>query len=60
MRHHAKSVRAFIGAKDFTASVSFYKDLEFEEFIISKTMTYFKIFDTSGVCLQNAYVENLR
>ncbi len=58
MKHQAKSVRAFIGAKDFEVSRTFYKDLGFEESVISKSMSYFKIFETLGFYLQDAYVED--
>ena len=58
MKHQAKSVRAFIGAKDFEVSRNFYKDLGFQEFIISKNMSYFKIFEALGFYLQDAYVED--
>jgi hypothetical protein len=58
MIHIAKSIRAFIGAKNYDLSRSFYKDLGFEESIISKEMSYFKIFETLGFYLQDAYVED--
>jgi catechol 2,3-dioxygenase-like lactoylglutathione lyase family enzyme len=58
MKHQAKSVRAFIGAKDFEVSRSFYKDLGFEESSISKNMSYFNIFETLGFYLQDAYVKD--
>lgn len=58
MKHSAKSVRAFIGAKDFDLSRSFYRDLGFEESIIFKNMSYFKIVDTLGFYLQEAYVKD--
>lgn len=58
MNHHSKSVRAFIGAKNFEISRAFYTDLGFEEYVISKDMSYFKIFETLGFYLQNAYVED--
>ena len=58
MKHLSKSVRAFIGAKDFQVSRSFYRDLGFEESVISKSMSYFKIFETLGFYLQDAYVED--
>jgi hypothetical protein len=57
MKHIAKSIRAFIGAKDFEESRLFYKDLGFEEFIASKDMSYFKVSDNVGFYLQNAYVK---
>jgi catechol 2,3-dioxygenase-like lactoylglutathione lyase family enzyme len=56
MNHQAKSVRTFIGAKNFEESRSFYKDLGFEESVISKNMSYFKIFETMGFYLQDYYV----
>lgn len=58
MRHRAKSVRTFIGAKDYNASRAFYIDLGFEEHIISKDMSYFKIFDAMGFYLQDYYARD--
>jgi len=58
MKHQAKSVRTFIGSKDFEVSRNFYKDLGFQESIISKNMSYYKIFETLGFYLQDAYVED--
>jgi catechol 2,3-dioxygenase-like lactoylglutathione lyase family enzyme len=58
MKHNAKSIRAFIGAKDFEASRSFYRDLGFQESVISKDMSYFKVFETLGFYLQEAYVKD--
>jgi hypothetical protein len=58
MNHHSKSVRTFIGAKNFKESRNFYKDLGFEESIISKDMSYFKIFETLGFYLQDYYVKD--
>ena len=58
MKHNAKSIRAFIGAKDYELSRSFYKDLGFEESIIPGNMSYFKINETLGFYLQNAYVKD--
>ena len=58
MQHQAKSVRAFIGAKDFEESRNFYKDLGFEESIISKGMSYFKIYDDLGFYLQDYYTKD--
>jgi hypothetical protein len=58
MTHQAKSVRAFIGAKDFNVSRNFYKDLGFQESVISNAMSYFKISGTLGFYLQNAYVKD--
>jgi hypothetical protein len=58
MKHVAKSISSFIGAKNFEESRLFYKDLGFEESVISKSMSYFKVTDTLGFYLQNAYVKD--
>ncbi len=58
MKHAAKSIRAFIGAKNFDESRQFYKDLGFEESILSKSMSLFKVSDKLGFYLQNAYVKD--
>ncbi len=58
MKHNAKSVRAFIGAINFEESRSFYKDVGFEESVLSGSMSYFKINPTLGFYLQNAYVKD--
>ena len=58
MKHQANSIRTFLGSKDFEISRSFYKDLGFKESIISKNMSYFKIFETLGFYLQDAYVKD--
>ena len=57
MRHHAKSIRAFIGAKDFEVSRRFYRDLGFVENVISPDMSYFAA-DGLGFYLQAAYVKD--
>lgn len=57
MIHHAKSIRTFIGAKDFNLSRSFYKDLGFKENVLSEKMSYFEA-DNLGFYLQNAYVKD--
>lgn len=58
MKHTAKSIRAFIGAKNFEESRLFYKELGFEEARIFKDMSYFKISSALGFYLQNAYVKD--
>jgi hypothetical protein len=58
MKHGAKSIRGFIGAKNFNESRSFYKELGFEESMISKDMSYFRVTDKLGFYLQNAYVKD--
>jgi catechol 2,3-dioxygenase-like lactoylglutathione lyase family enzyme len=57
MRHGAKSIRAFIGAKDFAVSRSFYNDLGFTEHVVSPVMSYFST-DGLGFYLQHAYVKD--
>ncbi len=58
MNQQVKSIRAFIGAKNFSISRAFYKDLGFQEYILSDSMSYFNISDNYGFYLQNAYVED--
>jgi catechol 2,3-dioxygenase-like lactoylglutathione lyase family enzyme len=57
MEHKAKSIRPFIGAKNYTISRKFYQDLGFEESIISPDMCYFKTKEM-GFYLQDAYVKD--
>lgn len=42
MNHNAKSIRAFIGAKNFEISRQFYADLGFEETVLFPKMSVFK------------------
>jgi catechol 2,3-dioxygenase-like lactoylglutathione lyase family enzyme len=57
MEHKAKSIRPFIGAKDFDLSRSFYRDLGFEETTLGNNMS---VFTTGGLSfyLQDAYVKD--
>jgi catechol 2,3-dioxygenase-like lactoylglutathione lyase family enzyme len=57
MNHHAKSIRPFIGAKNYAVSRAFYQDLGFQESIISANMSYFHT-DGFGFYLQDAYVKD--
>jgi hypothetical protein len=57
MEHKAKSIRPFIGAKNFELSRSFYRDLSFEESILTHNMSYFKT-EGIGFYLQDAYVQD--
>jgi catechol 2,3-dioxygenase-like lactoylglutathione lyase family enzyme len=57
MEHSAKSIRAFIGAKDFEVSRRFYRDLGFEEVPLGPDMSLFKI-NALGFYLQKAYVKD--
>jgi len=57
MIHKSKSIRSFIGAKDFKTSRQFYLDLGCIETPISNNMSYFMIGD-HGFYLQDAYVKD--
>ncbi len=57
MEHKAKSIRPFIGAQDFELSRNFYRDLGFQESIISDTLSYFNT-NGLGFYLQKAYVKD--
>lgn len=57
MEHKAKSIRPFVGAKDFTISRSFYRDLGFGEIPIGHNMSFFTSGDF-GFYLQDAYVKD--
>lgn len=57
MEHKARSIRPFIGAKDFSLSRRFYHDLGFQESVLSNNLSYFKT-DRIGFYLQDAYVKD--
>ena len=57
INQEAKSIRAFIGAKDYETSRSFYRDLGFEEKVISEKMALFTIGGLSFY-LQDYYVKD--
>lgn len=57
MNHHAKSIRPFIGAKNYEVSRNFYKDLGFQESVLSSTMSYFYS-GSFGFYLQDAFVKD--
>lgn len=57
MNHQAKSIRAFIGAKNFEESRTFYRELGFEEVRVGKDMSFFKI-NQLGFYLQDYYVKD--
>ncbi len=57
MTHDIKSIRPFIGAKDFNESRQFYTDLGFEESVLSNSLSYFRS-ASMGFYLQNAYVKD--
>ena len=57
MNQPAKSIRPFIGAKDFEISRRFYLDLGFQESILTHDLSYFKM-QALGFYLQDAYVKD--
>jgi catechol 2,3-dioxygenase-like lactoylglutathione lyase family enzyme len=57
MKHNAKSLRPFIGAKDFEISRRFYKDLGFKEVVIGHDMSVFQSGELSFY-LQDYYVKD--
>tara|TARA_R110002124_G_scaffold270695_5_gene439309 strand:+ start:6006 stop:6371 length:366 start_codon:yes stop_codon:yes gene_type:complete len=57
MDHKIKSIRPFIGAKDYGLSRQFYSDLGFAEIVLSSKMSYFKS-GAFGFYLQEAYVKD--
>jgi len=57
MKIEGKSIRTFIGSKNYATSRNFYLDLGFEEIITSEKMSYFYI-GKFGFYLQDAYVKD--
>ncbi|MBP4139960.1 VOC family protein [Flavobacterium geliluteum] len=57
MKHNIKSIRPFIGAKDFQVSRSFYCDLGFEETVLAANLSVFKT-NEIAFYLQDAYVKD--
>ena len=56
MGHKIKSIRPFIGAKDFEVSRSFYRDLGFEETVLESNFSVFKS-DEIAFYLQDYYAK---
>lgn len=52
-----KSLRPFIGAKNFQTSRSFYRDMGFEEFVIDAKMSVFHM-GSQSFYLQDYYAED--
>lgn len=57
MDHKARSIRPFIGARDFELSRSFYRDMGFQEKMVAPNMSYFQT-QGLGFYLQNGYVKD--
>lgn len=58
MTNSAKSIRSFIGCKDFKISRQFYQQLGFVESVLSHNMSYFSVQEGIGFYLQDAYVKD--
>nr|WP_315263209.1 glyoxalase [uncultured Flavobacterium sp.] len=57
MKHKAKSIRPFIGSKDFGISRRFYQDLGFKEIILAPNFSYFET-EGIGFYLQDYYAKD--
>ena len=57
MEHKAKSIRPFIGTKDYQTSRAFYADLGFDESVITANLSLFQ-YGNMGFYLQDAYVKD--
>ena len=57
MEKNATAIRPFIGAKDYELSRSFYRDLGFEEVVLSHNMSLFKT-PKIGFYLQDYYAKD--
>jgi hypothetical protein len=57
MNNPIKSIRPFIGAKNFDISRKFYADVGFTEHVISPQLSYFESQEI-GFYLQDAYVKD--
>lgn len=57
MEHKALSIRPFIGATDFEISREFYRDLGFQEVVLTPVMSLFKT-GNCGFYLQDAFVRD--
>jgi len=55
---NTKSIRTFIGAKNFQSSRAFYHRIGFKENIINPKFSYFYLEGNFGFYLQDAYVKD--
>ena len=56
MGYQPKTIRTFIGAKNYAESRAFYRALGFDEVVLNDTMCLFKITEDLGFYLQDYYV----
>jgi catechol 2,3-dioxygenase-like lactoylglutathione lyase family enzyme len=57
MQQSSRSIRPFIGCRNFEVSRNFYRDLGFEEVVISAHMSLFRT-ENVGFYLQDAFVQD--
>lgn len=57
MNQSARSIRPFVGSRNYDLSRSFYRDLGFEEKVLSPDMSLFKT-EQIGFYLQDAFVKD--
>lgn len=57
MEYKTKSIRPFIGSKDFELSRSFYRDLGFKETILGNTLSVFQM-EKLSFYLQDYYLKD--
>jgi len=58
MNYSARSIRTFIGAKNYNLSIQFYKELGYEHVLIGEKLSYFRIQENIGFYLQDAYIKD--
>jgi hypothetical protein len=58
MKSTAKSIRSFIGAKNYRESQAFYNDLGWQIVELGSDMCLVKVNESLGFYLQDAYVED--
>ena len=57
MAYKARSIRTFLGAKNYKESRTFYQEMGFEEVILSPKMSLFKVNDQLSFYLQKYYIK---
>lgn len=57
MNYEPKTIRTFIGAKNYSVSRQFYRSLDFEEVELDPRMCLFKVNGSLGFYLQDYYVK---
>ena len=58
MNYKSKSIRPFIGAKNYNESRAFYKELGFKETVIDKKMSVFYVSKNLSFYLQDYYAKD--